>query len=73
MASEAQKRATEKYDKANTKQIMMKLNKGTDADILKKLASVTNIQGYIKALIRADIRGEALGQNLGKLGNFGQN
>ena len=57
MASEAQKRATEKYDKANTKQIMMKLNKGTDADILKKLASVTNIQGYIKALIRADIRG----------------
>lgn len=55
MASEAQKRATEKYDKANTKQIMMKLNKGTDADILEKLASVPNVQGYIKELIRADM------------------
>lgn len=73
MASESQKRATEKYDKANTKQIMMKLNKGTDADILEKLASVPNIQGYIKALIRADIRGVALGQNWGKLGKIGQN
>lgn len=57
MASEAQKRATEKYDKANTKQIMMKLNKGTDADILAKLESVPNVQGYIKELIRKDIRG----------------
>lgn len=57
MASEAQKRATEKYDKANTKQIMMKLNKGTDADILEKLATVGNVQGYIKELIRKDIRG----------------
>ncbi|MBR3166908.1 MAG: hypothetical protein IKF16_12145 [Lachnospiraceae bacterium] len=55
MASDAQKRATEKYDKANTKQIMMKLNKGTDADILEKLASVPNVQGYIKELIRADM------------------
>ena len=55
MASEAQKRASEKYDKANTKQIMMKLNKGTDADILEKLASVPNVQGYIKELIRADM------------------
>ncbi len=57
MASEAQKRATEKYDKMNTKQIMMKLNKGTDADILAKLESVSNVQGYIKELIRKDIRG----------------
>lgn len=57
MASEAQKRATEKYDKANTKQIMMKLNKGTDADILEKLATVGNVQGYIKELIRKDIWG----------------
>ena len=55
MASDAQKRATEKYDKANTKQIMMKLNKRTDADILEKLASVPNVQGYIKELIRADM------------------
>lgn len=56
MTSEAQKRATEKYDKANTKQIMMKLNKGTDADILSWLETLDNRQGYIKELIRKDMR-----------------
>ena len=55
MASEAQRRASEKYDKANTKQIMMKLNKGTDADIIAHLGTVGNVQGYIKELIRADM------------------
>lgn len=45
----------QKYDKANTTQIRMKLNLKTDADILAKLESVGNKQGYIKALIRADI------------------
>lgn len=54
--TEAQKRAGEKYDSAHTVQIKMKLNKGTDADILKKLESVPNKQGYIKALIRADLK-----------------
>ncbi len=55
MVSEAQNRAQAKYDKANTTQIQMKLNRKNDADILEKLASVGNKQGYIKALIRADI------------------
>lgn len=50
-----------KYDKANTTQVRMKLNLKTDADILEKLDSVGNKQGYIKALIRADI--EAQKQN----------
>lgn len=45
----------ERYDKKNTKVITMKLNKGTDADILSKLEGVKNVQGYIKQLIRADI------------------
>lgn len=48
----------QKYDKANTTQIRMKLNLKTDADILAKLESVGNKQGYIKALIRADIEKE---------------
>lgn len=48
----------QKYDKANTTQIRMKLNLKTDADILEKLESVGNKQGYIKALIRADIEKE---------------
>ena len=56
MASEAQRRATEKYDKTHTKQIKLKLNLVTDADILQKLSEVSNIQGYIKELIRNDIK-----------------
>jgi hypothetical protein len=55
MASEAQKKAVEKYDKANTVQIKFKFNVNTDADILEKLNSVENKQGYIKELIRADM------------------
>ena len=55
MTSEAQKRATRKYDDKATKQIKLKLNLKTDADILKKLAEVPNMQGYIKALIREDL------------------
>ncbi len=45
-----------KYDEQNTKQIKLKLNTNTDKDILDKLESVTNKQGYIKELIRKDIK-----------------
>jgi len=55
MASEARKRANAKYDAANTTQIKFKLNNKTDSDILDHLNKVKNKQGYIKALIRADI------------------
>lgn len=51
-----QRRYRVEWDKANTKQIKMKLNLKTDADILEKLESVPNKQGYIKELIRADIK-----------------
>ena len=54
--SDAQLRAGAKYDGKNTKQITLKLNLTTDADVLKKLAGVDNIQGYIKSLIRADLQ-----------------
>ena len=57
--SEAQKRATQKYDSANTVQIKLKLNLNTDADIIAKLESIGREQGgkqgYIKALIRQDM------------------
>lgn len=45
----------ERYDKKNTVQFKMKLNRKTDADIIKKLEEVKNKQGYVKALIRKDI------------------
>lgn len=51
----ARDRAIAKYDAAHTVQIKMKLNRKTDADILKRLEEVENKQGYLKALIRADI------------------
>ena len=47
-----------RYDARMTKRIYIKLNKKTDADILERLAGVGNKQGYIKALIRKDIRKE---------------
>ena len=55
MTTPAQAKAQARYDKANTKQVMLKLNRNTDADILAKLAEVGNVQGYIKQLIRKDI------------------
>lgn len=55
-SSEAKKRAVRKYDDKMTRQIKMKLNVGTDADILEKLDSVPNKQGYIKHLIRDDLK-----------------
>ena len=54
-ASKAQLRAQAKYDKDNTVQVKLKLNKKTDDDIIKRLAAADNMQGYIKELIRLDI------------------
>ena len=48
-------RARAKYDAANTRRVSFKFNLKTDKDILEKLDEVENKQGYIKALIRADI------------------
>lgn len=55
MATKAQIKATAKYDKLNTKQVILKLNKTTDKDIIERLEGVDSKMGYIKDLIRADI------------------
>lgn len=47
--------AKERYDAKTAVRISLKLNKGTDADILQQLEKVPSKQGYIKSLIRADI------------------
>ena len=44
----AQKAASERYDRANTVRLYIKLNKNTDADILAHLERQENKQGYIK-------------------------
>lgn len=45
----------ERYEKANIKKMTFAFNLKTDADILKKLNSVPNKLGYLKAVIRADM------------------
>lgn len=54
--SDAQLKAGAKYDRKNTKAIYLKLNVKTDADIIDRLTGKPNIQGYIKELIRNDIK-----------------
>ena len=45
-----------RYDARMTRRVHIKLNKKTDADILEMLDGVGNKQGYIKSLIRDDIK-----------------
>lgn len=56
MVTEAKKKANARYDAKSTKQIMLKLNLKTDADIIEALEAAGNKQGYIKSLIREDIK-----------------
>ena len=53
--TEAPEKAVLKYDAANTKQYHLKLNLKEDKEIIAKLDSLQNKQGYIKSLIKADI------------------
>lgn len=52
--NDARRRAQYKYNKANTKQVTLRLNRRTESDIIERLEGLDNKQGYIKALIRAD-------------------
>lgn len=55
MITEAQKRATIKYEKQNIKRIVLKLNVKTDSDIIQYLNTKDNINGYLKELVRNNI------------------
>lgn len=50
-------KAANAYHQRASKQYHLELHKENDADIIKRLDSVGNKQGYIKTLIRRDIRG----------------
>lgn len=54
MASKAQIKASNKYNKENTLTVCLRLNKETDKDIIEILEYVNSKQGYIKDLIRYD-------------------
>lgn len=53
--TDAKRRAIQKYDAVHTKQYHLKLNTGTDAEIIEHLSKLKNVQGYIKELIKKDL------------------
>lgn len=55
MTSKAQIKASNKYNKENRKTFALHVNRKTESDILKKLESMDNREGYLKSLIRQDI------------------
>ena len=69
--TEAQKKASKKYDAANTRTFTIKLNYNTDADAIAYLETQGNVQGLIKGLIREKIGGLTNGIYKGK-DNSGQ-
>ena len=49
------------YDRQNTRRVNLKLNNKTDADIIQRLEELKKtegIQGYLKRLIREDMKRE---------------
>ena len=64
--TDAKRRAIQKYDASNTKQIHLKLNIKTDADILAQLEKQASVQGYIKDLIRDDLQHYKVIENANK-------
>jgi hypothetical protein len=57
--TEAHKRAQAKYRREKATQVVIRLY-GTDADMLEWLQSQENKQGYIKRLIRDDMKKHGL-------------
>ena len=53
--TDAKREAIKRYDAANTKQIHLKLNRNTDAELIRWLDDQENVQGYIKSLIKRDM------------------
>lgn len=49
-------KAVNKFNKEKTKSVQIRLNMNTDADILAKLDAVDSKMGYIKRMIREDMR-----------------
>lgn len=58
MVTEAKIKANNASNKRNTTTVLLRLNYNTDADILKKLGQVNSKMGYIKTLIREDLKKE---------------
>lgn len=53
--TEAQKKANNKYIKANIREFKLRFNKSTEPGIITWLEAQNNIQGYVRELILADM------------------
>lgn len=47
-----------KYEKENIRQIRLKINRKTEPELIEWIEKQENIQGYIKRLIREDMKKE---------------
>lgn len=56
--TEAQRRASAKYQAANTRLLQIRLNNNTDGDIMDWLGRQSSKSGAVKALIRQRIASE---------------
>ena len=56
MATPAQIKAKNKYEKVNIRLIKVRLNRKTEPELIKWVESKDSMQGYIIDLIRADIK-----------------
>lgn len=57
---EKKERPQDRWDRLNTRVYRIKVMTQTEQDILSKLESVPNKAGYIKRLIREDIKKEEI-------------
>ena len=56
MTTESAKAAKARYDSKTAKYYSLKLNQNTDRDLIEHLAKQENTQGYLKQLIREDMK-----------------
>ena len=56
MTTEAQKKAIDKYQKANIKRYVLKVNKNTEQDIIEFLDGLKSFNGEIKRMIRDEMK-----------------
>lgn len=54
--TDAQMRATMKYEKANVRRYVLKVNKNTEQDIIEFLDGLKSFNGEIKRLIREEMK-----------------
>ena len=54
--TDAQMRASMKYEKANIQRVVLKLNKNTDQDIIAFLEAQKSVNGEIKRILREYIK-----------------